>query len=287
MTALTLALATVWIAGCGVGGNEESDEVGRARLDRVASTIIMPLDEYDISDAGWATISRARELAFANCMAKLGVIDANPPESLLSEDRDYGLWNVERARLYGFGSVPADEAPAASEEPPGVYRELDPAWVEARSSCIGSLASEVEPFTPPDEIAARPATFQVKIEAHKLAEKDPQWKAHRDEWWQCLKNVGLIAPPEEDAWSSQQTRDLTRSMADPNNPSPAEKEEEIRIAVKEATCNEETALTQKLGDIEAGYQVPLIKGKQAMLNEQKSKNLEYVAKAEKYLATHQ
>lgn len=287
MTGLTLALATGWITGCGVSGNETADRTGGARLDRVASTIIMPLDEYDISDAGWSTLSRARDLAFANCMADLGVVDAGASEPFLKEDRDYGLWNVERARLYGFGVVPMDDAPAAPEEPPGIYRELDPVWAQTRSSCIGSVASEVEPFTPPDELTAPPATSQVRMEAHRAAEKDPQWKAHRDEWWQCLKNAGLVAPPEEDAWSSQQARDLTRGMADPENPSPAEKEEEIRIAVKEATCNEETALTQKLGDIEAGYQVPLIKAKQAVLNEQKSKNLEYVAKAEKYLATHQ
>ncbi|WP_426986783.1 hypothetical protein [Pseudarthrobacter sp. Y6] len=281
MTAITLALACVWVAGCGVIGNEATGGVTRAKLDRAASTITMPLDEYDISDDGFATISRARELAFSGCMAQHGVADAGSPEATVKEDRTYGLWIVERAKLYGFGLAPADQTSTSSVGPSGVYRELDPAWVEARTTCMRSLSSELDAFTPPDELTTHPPSFEVRLEASNLAAKDPQWKKHRDEWWQCLRDAGLVPPANEEGWSSQQALDRPRGEA------PAEKEEEIRIAVKEATCNESTALTQNLGDIEAGYQVGLIKARQAALNEQKSKNLEYVTKAETYLANHQ
>lgn len=285
MTAITLALATVCMAGCSASGNgvndQATDQLGRAKLNRVASTITMPLDEYDISDAGYATISQARELAFSNCMAKLGVKDAGSATASLSEDRVYGLWNVERAKLYGFGLVPVSQTASPSNEPAGLYRELDPEWVKARTSCMQSLASELDTFTPPDELTNHPASFEVRMDAASLAAKDPQWKIHRDEWRQCLTDAGLIPPTAEEEWSSQQARDRSRDET------PSAKEEEIRIAVKEATCNEETAITQHLGDLEAGYQVGLIKTKQAALNEQKSNNQDYVANAEAYLAKNQ
>ena len=68
---------------------------------------------------------------------------------------------------------------------------------------------------------------------------------------------------------------------------PARKKEEIRIASIEADCNEKTQLTQRLGDIEASYQAPLIKQNEAALQDVKAETAKHVDAARAYLASHQ
>ena len=65
------------------------------------------------------------------------------------------------------------------------------------------------------------------------------------------------------------------------------KPEEIRLATIEAECNQKVGMAQRLGDIEASYQGPLIEKNQAKLNQLKEEKEKHVAKAREIIATHQ
>ncbi|MBT2533957.1 hypothetical protein J7E83_17870 [Arthrobacter sp. ISL-48] len=273
----TLAVAGLLISSC--GGEVKPDESARAKIDQSNSTIVMPLDDYDISNMGYATISLAREVAIGKCMAKHAFVTTRSPQLSVAEDRDYGLWNVERAGRYGYGMIQENRDTQSTDT-------KGEAWETARSQCLSDTSSEVAGFTPPDPLMTRSATNEVRAEAQHNAQKDPKWSEYREDWWQCLKDVGLLPRTGDSDWASQQAIDILTRI-DPKNPSPADKEEEIRTALKEAKCNQSTQLTQRLGDLEAGYQATLIKAKQAPLNEEKTKNQAYVENAKKYLATNQ
>ena len=65
------------------------------------------------------------------------------------------------------------------------------------------------------------------------------------------------------------------------------KPEEIRLATIEAECNQKVGMAQRLGDIEASYQGPLIEKNQAKLNQLKEEKEKRVAKAREIIATRQ
>ena len=65
------------------------------------------------------------------------------------------------------------------------------------------------------------------------------------------------------------------------------KPEEIRLATIEAECNQKVGMAQRLGDIEASYQGPLIEKNQAKLNQLKEDKEKRVAKAREIIATRQ
>ena len=59
------------------------------------------------------------------------------------------------------------------------------------------------------------------------------------------------------------------------------------IATIEAECNQKVGMAQRLGDIEASYQGPLIEKNQAQLNQLKEEKEKHVAKAREIIATSQ
>lgn len=65
------------------------------------------------------------------------------------------------------------------------------------------------------------------------------------------------------------------------------KPEEIRLATIEAECNQKVGMAQRLGDLEASYQGPLIEKNQAKLNQLKAEKEKRVAKAREIIATRQ
>lgn len=105
----------------------------------------------------------------------------------------------------------------------------------------------------------------------------------RSEWWTCLRERGLTPREGESDWISEESAHLMTSS--PGNEEA--KPEEIRLATIEAECNQKVGMAQRLGDIEASYQGPLIEKNQAKLNQLKEEKEKHVAKAREIIATRQ
>ena len=64
-------------------------------------------------------------------------------------------------------------------------------------------------------------------------------------------------------------------------------EEEIRIATIEAQCNQDVGRSQKLYDLEAQYQMPLIRKYQSQLEQERKAERERDEKFKQYVLEHQ
>ncbi|MFK0074778.1 hypothetical protein [Arthrobacter woluwensis] len=282
--AVTITSLVLILTGCSQEGqNAEFDSSARARLDLAESRIILPVSDYDLSPADLKIIDRARETALGPCMNLKGFQTDPEASGAIGKtgDRLFGLWNVEWAKHYGYISGPGARKGTEPPKPPG--------WDEAHGECAKNpdFVTLTAPFTPLETFGSEPSLVsKISGDADGFASNTPEWRKAREDWRACLRKQGLTPRTEDRAWSSQQANDLLGRI-DANHPSASDKEEEIRIATTEAQCNQDTRLTQRLGDLEAGYQAPLIAKNQAALNEEKTRNQGYVAAAKKYLADHQ
>ena len=112
------------------------------------------------------------------------------------------------------------------------------------------------------------------------AQADPEWKKARSDWWDCQRQEGLTPRTGDGEWTSKELASL-------NADDPKVLEEVIRLATIEAQCSEKVRLAQRLGDIEASYQGPLIEKNQALLNDLKAYRDAKIAKAREIIATRQ
>lgn len=244
----------------------------------------MPLSEYDFVDsiAVVSLLNHARDISVGKCMETRGFEYSasgvqNAPESNIG-DRVYGIWNVEKAQLYGFGfAIPAKAQAMESDFAAG-----GESWMTAYEACGKDISADISPYLPDNEELTDSLVPRLRTEAYNLASAEPSWQQAREDWWACLREEGLTPRTEASAWSSQQANELLGAPGGEGRS--ADKEEEIRIATIEATCNMQTRLAQRLGDLEAGYQEALIAQNQAALNELKTKNQERFVALQAYVA---
>jgi len=106
---------------------------------------------------------------------------------------------------------------------------------------------------------------ELNSQAYTYASQTDEWKNIRSEWWICLRERGLTPREGEGDWMSEESAHLMASSQDNEESKP----EEIRLATIEAECNQKVGMAQRLGDLEASYQGPLIEKNQAKLNQLK------------------
>ncbi|PNL18621.1 MULTISPECIES: hypothetical protein [Micrococcus] len=285
----TAVVLAVTLSGCGVGTGQP-DPTATARLDRDSGQIILPLDEYLSSESTETTMTRARLAILRSCLEPKGHNGVKPPsrdDRTELEDRRYGLWLPERARTHGFG-LPGTPSPAVEmPTPPGGWSdEDDPAFNAAYDECVPEVMDQMEAVSSPMTTMGSSSAVPLMLQASVKAKESPEWATARDDWSRCLTDAGLTPVGEDDGWTSREALALPAPES-PKGRTDTAKREEIRIAVIEAECNEQTNLTQRLGDIEAGYQAALIKGNEAALAEEKRITAERLDAARAYLAEHQ
>ena len=220
--------------------------------------ITLPLDEYDRSDQAEDITYRAYLLILKECYAKKGYDFEILENGLVSGNASqYGSWNVKHAANHFTSSK-------VREEQERIYESIPE---DVRASCREEHREELDMlyFDVADEEKYRPVE-RIRGEAYQRAQGDPEWKKARSDWWDCQ--------------TSKETANL-------NADDPKVLEEVIRLATIEAQCSEKVRLAQRLGDIEASYQGPLIEKNQALLNDLKADRDAKIAKAREIIATHQ
>ncbi len=267
---ITALAGALLLSSCAQGGASNSEY--KARLDYANNLITLPLDEYDYDDASRAVINEATARIMQVCYVAKGYSDAVPAFSDDQHSNIYGAWNVEYAKKYGyFNEEKAREGAQTAEKIPADIRQ------QCRKENANQL-KEIEYENDNDSFA-----YRLRQEAYASAKSDPEWNKVRSEWWSCLESNGLTPRKDDQAWGSQETLNI-----DLSSKSEEEKTQEvIRLATVEAECNQKVGMAQRLGDIEASYQGPLIEKNQAKLNQLKEEKEKHVARAREIIATSQ
>lgn len=267
---ITALAGALLLSSCVQGGASNSGY--KAKLDYPNNLITLPLDEYDYDDASRAVINEAAARILQVCYVAKGYSDVAPAFSDDQNSNIYGAWNVEYAKKYGyFNAEKVREGTQKAEKIPE----------EIRQQCLKESANqlkEVEYENDNDSFA-----YRLRKEAYTSAKSNPEWNTVRSEWWSCLESNGLTPRKGDHEWTSQEAI---------NNAASSKSEEEktqeaVRLATVEAECNQKVGMAQRLGDIEASYQGPLIEKNQAKLNQLKEEKEKRVARAREIIATSQ
>lgn len=261
-----LACFALALSSC--SSNAERDTSRKAVLDYSKNYIHLPLDEYAFDELTIRTVSTAWHTLMSECYAHHGQSYAVPSIDTPQPGGLYGNWNVEYAKKYGY-SQKESRGPddSASDD------------INARCQ------EEVKTAFSDVELDEKEYRFvgELNSQAYTYASQTDEWKNIRSEWWTCLRERGLTPREGESDWMSEESAHLMTSSHGNEEAKP----EEIRLATIEAECNQKVGMAQRLGDIEASYQGPLIEKNQAKLNQLKEEKEKHVARAREIIATRQ
>lgn len=280
-------LAIFFLAGCsesqpGVNDVEdvERDTSYTAEVDADTGTVILPLDRYLMTRH-----ERGLEHAAGVLMTELCVVDkgypgiwTHPGEPNSEEWYSYGRWNLENAQKYGYSPVPTEveEYQLSSNQWAKEYSDEinTPEYDKAVDECaqsedhrsINALDLELE-------LPADLRTGQVAA-SYNLMLETPEADAVFSEWESCLTEAGL----ERDlAVSPFAIKGVSFDEPDENS---------IKAAVADVACKEKTNFIQRLADIEASFQGPVVKKYEAELVAHRDKLDEIMANVYDYLDTN-
>lgn len=264
MKKFSLLTITLFLTACSLQPSEklETDPTAQGVLDYSNNLIILPLDEYLYTEQDMLSYQKAFDIIYGSCFAAKGKT-YSPQDYTPIGSRPYGLWNLEQAQKYGFGT--ASESVEQAPNDPVTMSSCEP---EAKA--LKGL-SPID--SPHQELLA-----DIGSTAYSAAQNDPLWTSEREEWWACLAENGLTPRKGEHEWGSEQGNKTFSEQ---------ELEESIRIATIEASCSEKTGLAQTLANLEASYQAPLISKNQADLNEAKNHLQRQREKLSDFLSKHQ
>lgn len=274
------AFLGVSLAACG-GSNastEERDTSARAKLDRESAQILTPFSAYLAADdpADLALMDQAKRVYTSKCMAEKGLTyTATGPEDAVLDDRTFGIWDEQLAADYGWGTKPSSvTALEEQEEAAG-----GDAWTMGYEECQARF--EKDPDTEvlrKYNVASSDRADELSTQALNAAAKDEEWERVHKEWAQCLTDAGLTAPKSKDMWASVDSQKLLESEGSQTT------QEGIRLASIEARCNNQTSTSQRLGDLVASYQQPLIDKHEAELKPAKEDKDRVLSAAREYIA---
>jgi len=268
---LAAALISTMLSSCSFGPTLEKDESARAIFDVENDRVILPLDAYDTTGKD-EYYTKALELARKKCFAEHGQhykMFVRTEGAGRNFGRTYGIWNVEYAQKYGLHEPNESNtldlsAPAPSSDP----------GKDVSTECYQRASDEMKQI---GEIPFGSATYRrVENDVRNAAGDRQLKKSLDDEWKRCVKDKGLTP-------DSEMTVKEEKNIPQSTTPS----EEEIRIAVIQAQCNQDVGRSQKLYDLEAQYQMPLIRKYQSQLEQERKAERERDEKFKQYVLEHQ
>lgn len=276
------ALLAVVLCGCAANEDVVQNSTARAKLDQATGEILLPLSEYDLIDTArdLATFNGSLSLYIGPCMNSKGfeysLTGIGSELERIVDDRNYGIWFEPNAREYGFGFPPSEVDEATARDVANGGKE----WTDAELACStrAEKDSQLQSFMPTNDEMNNSIVSTIRTDAYRMASAEPAWQAEREKWWKCLQAAGLDPLTGANDWGTKQ--DVGVEVGDDGITRYTEGS--IRAAYIQARCNNETGLTQTLGDLEASYQAPLIDRNQAALNEWKTDKQRRLAAATDY-----
>lgn len=218
-----------------------------ASVDEDAGTIALPADQFFLTEAELDEVVSASGVAMINCLEAAGIESVEGRGRVIPDNdmsRVYGLWRMADAEQYGYITPESDEKLEALARNSRGGGEMSEAELAARHECATTpeLIRFQNPYPKADWVSELSA-------ASSAAESSVEWQAVISEWEECLADAGVevepgaLTPTGLD-YTAIDRREVTES--------------DVRIAVADVTCKHDVDLIQRLADLEAAAQSPVI-----------------------------
>ena len=264
----------------------ERDESVHAVFDAEQDIVKMPLDEYVYFETN-NYAHTAFQIAMKQCFAEHGqnyTIQAPYSESAPRGDlgRKYGPWNVEYAQKYGFQKRDPNAAPISFNSGESMSPE-DKLRIECYDKARETLDAAVPEGKRPEK--EDQATYiRISTEAGNAVYGSTLHRELEEKWKQCVSDRGLTP---RSAGSVAEETPLTEQLSKNGGFNEPASEEEIRIATIQAECNQQVGMSKQLYDLEAQYQMPLIRKYQSQLEQERQADRDRDEKFKQYVQEHQ
>ena len=267
----------------------ERDESVHAIFDAEQDIVKMPLDDYLYYEGGTHYEYTAFQIAMKQCFAEHGqnyTIQAPYSESAPRGEmgRKYGPWNVEYAQKYGFQKRDPNNAAAPISYNSGESMSPED---KLRTECYPKARETLEAAVPEGkrpENEGQSTSSRISTEAGNAVYGSKLHRELEEKWKQCVSDRGLTP---RSAGSVAEETPLAEQLSKNNGFNEPASEEEIRIATIQAECNQQVGMSKQLYDLEAQYQMPLIRKYQSQLEQDRKAERERDEKFKQYVLEHQ
>ena len=266
----------------------ERDESVHAIFDAEQDIVKMPLDDYLYYEGGTHYEYTAFQIAMKQCFAEHGqnyTIPAPDSESAPRGDfgRKYGPWNVEYAKKYGFQKRDPNAKAPISVTPGASLSPEERLIIECEDKARETLEAAVpEGKRPENDVQS--TYSRIYTEAINAVYGSKLHRELEEKWKQCVSNRGLTPIKAGEVAEESPLNEQRSKNGGFNEPA---SEEEIRIATIQAECNQQVGMSKQLYDLEAQYQMPLIRKYQSQLEQDRKAERERDEKFKQYVLEHQ
>ena len=289
-TGALLAIGVLPLSACSLFNPPlERDESVHAIFDAEQDIVKMPLDDYLYYELGTHYEYTAYQIAKKQCYAEHGQSYTDPDQAPQSESaprgdlgRKYGPWNVEYAQKYGFQKRDPNAAPISFNSGESMSPE-DKLRIECYDKARETLDAAVPEGKRPEK--EDQATYiRISTEAGNAVYGSTLHRELEEKWKQCVSDRGLTP---RSAGSVAEETPLAEQLSKNDGFNKPASEEEIRIATIQAECNQQVGMSKQLYDLEAQYQMPLIRKYQSQLEQDRKAERERDEKFKQYVLEHQ
>ncbi len=287
-TGALLAIGVLPLSACSLFNPPlERDESVHAIFDAEQDIVKMPLDDYLYYERTNYEYT-AFQIAMKQCFAEHGQSYTDPDQAPQSESaprgdngRKYGPWNVEYAKKYGFQKRDPNAAPISfNEESMSPEERLS---IECHDKARETLEAAVpEGKRPENDVQS--TYSRISTEAGNAVYGSKLHRELEEKWKQCVSDRGLT--PRSAGSVAEQTP-LAEQLSKNDGYNKPASEEEIRIATILAECNQQVGMSKQLYDLEAQYQMPLIRKHQSQLEQERQAERDRDEKFKQYVQEHQ
>ena len=287
-TGALLAIGVLPLSACSLFNPPlERDESVHAVFDAGQDIVKMPLDEYVYFETN-NYAHTAFQIAMKQCFAEHGqnyTIQAPYSEGAPRGEmgRKYGPWNVEYAQKYGFQKRDPNAAEPISYNSGETMSPEDKLRTECYPRARETLDAAVPEGKRPEK-EGQSTYSRISTEAGNAVYGSKLHRELEEKWKQCVSDRGLTP---RSAGSVAEETPLTEQLSKNGGFNEPASEEEIRIATIQAECNQQVGMSQQLYDLEAQYQMPLIRKHQSQLEQERQADRDRDEKFKQYVQEHQ
>lgn len=230
-----------------------------ATVDEATGAIVLPLDSYWPSQLESADLASAQRVAMIRCKASKGVTSIDEVRRVISDApmHRFGVWRLADAERYGYLEPMSDEKLAALADNADPSQGPSQAEIDAAHECVREdpmvKVLNEQPATGPWEKAV--------AAADEAAQQSRAWDDAVDDWARCLEDQGVGVDRESLIPDGVDARALDERRVRP---------EDVALAVTDVTCKRQEDTIQRLANIVAAAQAPVIEQHKARFLEQRA-----------------